>query len=315
VRATYRSTIGRLLSGVACISMALILCFLKVSLSSFQKVVTIAPVSALPTLQLPAVAGPDMRALITAIPYADSRTVYDILPGVRYQRTIEQGLGNCSNLAFGLAYWLNGHDHDYQVVHFIPPESFVLGQGHTVLNMPFVLDGAAQLGLVDLLEGGIPLMHGQPVTLAQLQRRPLHEVSVLPLNPRMDAGSDYYGDFLSDAVIGVVPAASVQRYFRFIEAVYVPLGNRKLERILFGGLAVLVGQFPETLVLRNEYERLYVAHPLLFTTAPLLLWLMRLLPFLLVLWLLLKRSSPGPTALAQSDNTDAVHDQPATRHS
>ena len=199
----------------------------------------------------------DIEAILRPIPYSDSRMVYEVAPNEKYIQTIEQGHGNCSNLAFGLAYALSEQGHDYQIVHLMPINGFLNGIGHTVLHMPFRLTDERHYGIVDVLEGGLPQTRSGFVHLDTLRNGSLSEASIFSLNQRKDNESPYYDSFLDTAIVGVIYAQDVEQYFDFLESVYVPLGNKKLEKIFYDGLSLVCGTYPPNYVLKTDQDILY----------------------------------------------------------
>jgi len=199
----------------------------------------------------------DIEAILQPIPYSDSRMVYEVAPNEKYIQTIEHGHGNCSNLAFGLAYALSKQGHDYQIVHLMPINGFLNGIGHTVLHMPFRLTDEKHYGIVDVLEGGLPQTRSGFMHLDTLRKGSLSEASILSLNQRKDNESPYYDSFLDTAIVGVIYAQDVERYFDFLESVYVPLGNKRLEKIFYDGLSLICGTYPPNYVLKTDQEILY----------------------------------------------------------
>lgn len=268
--------------GMLLAALILTAIFWKISMIAFQKTAMITPVVEMPAgaFMPPAQANRsalDVKALISAIPYENGTAIFDILPRDRFHKTIEMGYGNCSNLSFGVAYWLLLQRYPFQIVHLIPYDSFLSGKGHTLLNMPYQFDGAEQTGLVDVMEGGLPRVAGHYLDLSALQKKYLGDVAIAPLNPRKDRDSEYYGEFLNNAAVGIVNQEEIAQYFAFINRVYFSLGSKRLERVFFSGIAMVFGQYPRTYVTREEYLRLFGDKIYLPWMAQLLLWLSRML--------------------------------------
>jgi hypothetical protein len=215
---------------------------------AFQKANSIVPVQAVEPLRSDK--SLDVATRLATIPYRSGGDgqVWTVEPRARYRETILAGRGNCSNLAFGFAYELRGRGLDYQVIHLFP-EDFLAGSGHTVVRTRYRYERIDQVGVVDLLEGGLPASAGRPLDVEDLTHGPVPSFSVVALNAEHDQRSVYYGAFLRDARVGFISARDMGAYFRFIEAVYVPLGSRQLEKYLYDGLAVLAGAYPKIQVL------------------------------------------------------------------
>lgn len=261
--------------------------FIHISPIAFQKSLSLEPLAraGISPLQLDAEV-PDVRSLLQDIPYDPSPNIFfDVEPRQRYERAIHEGLGNCANLVMGLAYLLRERGYTYQVVHLMPYDGFLKGRGHTVLNMPYRLDGAVHTGIVDIFEGGLPRFGEQFVDLQRLRDKHMENVHIMPLNARKDSDSEYYGNFLDEAAVGIVSSQQIHDYYDFLQAVYVPLGSRKLERNLFVGVALVLGKFPYTYVDADEYRKLFTGNEWTRAAAYVLLWILRGMPLLGVLFL------------------------------
>lgn len=273
------------------VTLLLLAYFVHVSPIAFQKAAMLVPVRAqmLESIGLDSQDGspsiPDVRKLIEPIPYREAKAIFEVLPSDRYRKTIEQGYGNCSNLTMGMAVYLLGNHYNFRVVHFLPYADFLTGNGHTLLDMPYTLDGITHRGLVDMMEGGIPVSKNAYIDFATLQKKHLVEPSIFPLNKLKDDSSPYYGSFLDSAAVGIAPRSEISGYFSFLEAIYVPLGNKRLERIIYSGIGVVLNFFPHTYVSREEYARLFADKQGVLWMAKTLLWLLRILPLLIVLLL------------------------------
>ena len=293
VSVKYRRTIRDVFLGALFLAAVLTAYFLSISIIAFQKAAMIVPADAAASDMSASRSvdsyrsGPDVRKLLEPIPYQSSKAIFDILPLDRFRKTVQMGYGNCSNLVFGMSFLLLQRDYAFQVVHFIPYDGFLIGTGHTVLDMPYVLDGVAREGLVDVLEGGLPRENDTFIDLPMLQQKHLSHPSIMPLNGRKDDESSYYGDFLNNAAIGVVPREEIARYYAFIDRIYIPLGSKRLERVIYSGAAIVFGRYPHTYVSREDYARLFAGKSsLLLWAAQLLIWLLRLMPLLILLLLL-----------------------------
>lgn len=288
----YRRTIRNVFLGALALKALLMSYILSISLIAFQKAATIAPVD---VIRIDALASnsigshrssPDIRKLLEPIPYQSSKAVFDILPRDRFRKTIQMGYGNCSNLVFGMTFLLLQGNYDFRIVHLMPFDGFLIGAGHTLLDMPYTLDGVARAGMVDVLEGGLPQANNRFIDLPMLREKHLNEPSIVPLNGRKDENTIYYGDFLNNAAVGIVTREEVARYFDFIDRIYIPLGSKRLERVVYSGAAIVFGRYPHTYVSREDYVRLFAGKlPVLWATQ-ILIWLLRLMPLLALLLLI-----------------------------
>lgn len=244
---------------------------------AFQKLNTVVPVEGFEPLH----ASPqpvDIAGIIESAPFVPG-TAVTADPARKYRLTIEQGTGNCSERAFGLAWKLRQSGVDLQIVHLLPHAGFVRGEGHTVIRIPYAMDGSERVGVVDLLEGGLPTDHGEPLDIDELSHGAIDDASIRSLTPLQDDESSYYGEFLDRVSIGFIPAREIDPYFEFIERVYVPLGNDRLEKYVYDGLALLVGVLPETHV--PEYQILVEDHTTELWLHRSALWIMRSLIFVI----------------------------------
>lgn len=191
----------------------------------------------------------DVAEFIGSIPYRSSvRMVYAVDPFVKYQRSIIQGEGNCSNMIFGAAYYLDSQGIEYQIIYWLPRRKFLKGDGHAVLRLPYRLEDKVQVGIVDLFEGGLPRREFQYLDVHDLAGWRLTGITIESLSPRKDTASPFYGSYLRDASFGFTPSSEVRRYFRFIQAVYVPLRSEMVEKYVFDALAVIAGIHPRIYV-------------------------------------------------------------------
>jgi len=210
----------------------------------FQKLNTLRPAPGIPALR--ASEPVDVEALMRPVPL-HGRPVRNVHPETRWRRTLVEGGGNCSQISFGLAYHLSRIGVDYQIIHMLTSEGLALGQGHTVVRLRYRLDGATGVGLLDASFG--VMLHGAKGVLdvEDVENAPVPGWDELALN---DAARfpDYDDDFLTEAVIGYVPKADVDRYYAFLDRVYRPLGSDIFEKYVFDGMALVFGVLPRVWV-------------------------------------------------------------------
>lgn len=192
----------------------------------------------------------DVEPLVRAIPDRGEAgaqvTIYDVLPERKHRRTVIEGWGNCSNQVFGMAFALRQQGADYEIVHFLPRESYLGGDGHTVIRTRFPLDGRAVVGLVDVVGRAIPLSDGRPLDVTDLGRGEIAGLVFRAIGSHDPRWERFYaGGFQSGVLVGRIPARGVDRYFRFLEASYVDLGlPPRLEKVIWDGAAVVLGFYP-----------------------------------------------------------------------
>ncbi|MFC1699621.1 hypothetical protein ACFL1I_06680 [Candidatus Omnitrophota bacterium] len=220
---------------------------------AFQKSNAISEQAKAPKLTACA-GGLDVQAFISSIPYRYGRqTIYQVEPAAKYKETIIEGRGNCSNLVFASAYFLTQTDTDFQIIHFLPRTQkggFLKGAGHTVLRTRYLFNGEERVGIVDVSSAGLPYSADKFLDLADLESGEIANFSMLNLNPAMkhNRSSYYFGPLLSDSEIGWIPAGELRRYLDFIHAIYIPLGNVKIEKYIYDGLALISGFYPKIYV-------------------------------------------------------------------
>lgn len=225
--------------------------------------------------------------VIGAIPYSGSDMLALVLPSQLYEATILNGEGNCANKCRGLSYYLEQRNMRFQRVELLPTENYLRGSGHVLIRTKYFFRGEERVGIVDMLEGGLLAKSEVPIDLEQLRTASPFTIDIVPLNKRCDRQSDYYGTFLETAVIAVADSRDIERYFRWVETVYVSTGNPKLERFLCNASAIVLGRFPRLHVSPADLDRLIapnfgiylIAQAMTFATRALLV----LLPTLVVL--------------------------------
>lgn len=239
----------------------------------------------------------DVAALIGSIPYAaESEMVWEVNPEKKFERTIGEGEGNCSNLIFGLAYYLDRHGIDYHIVHLMQPDIFLDGHGHTVVRVNYQYRGETRIGIVDVADGGLPMRDSRFLDLPDLEQGSLPGVSMESLNSHREPNLKFYRESLDEIVVGLIPAEELDHYFAFIERIYLPLGSEPLEKFLYDGLAVLFGAYPTIYV--EEIGRAKAGNELRWVFHRGALWMFRsaavVLP--LIAWSELRRRRPRSAA-------------------
>lgn len=263
------------LLGACVVSAVLLALFISISPIAFQRASAIisAPEPVIDwSAESPVL---DIRRVIGAIPYRSSETIYEVLPQRLYERSILGGRGNCANKVRGLTVHLARAGIPFQRIDIAPTDGFLFGKGHVLLRTKYELDGEVRVGIIDVLEGSLLSIGGELVDLPRFRTAKPFTIDMVPLNVRADRTSDYYGTFLQESVIATTPPGDTRRYFAFIEAVYVPLGSPRFERIFYNGLAVLAGVFPRLCVSETDYGRLFGDKMYIVHSAAVLRWSLR----------------------------------------
>ena len=229
----------------------------------------------------------DAPRVIGAIPYSGNATLAYVLPSELYEATLLNGLGNCANKSRGLSYYLEQRGLPFQRIELLSAEAYLRGSGHVLIRTKYTHAGETRVGLVDMLEGGLPAKGVRPIDLDELKTSEPFTISILPLNNRCDRHSDYYGTFLDSVVFATSQSDEIRRYFRWVERIYVPLGSPVLERFVCNASAIVLGWFPGLFVSQADYDRLVGPNKQILLIAQTMTWATRgllvLLPTLVAL--------------------------------
>ncbi len=192
---------------------------------------------------------------IKSIPYlANSKMVYEINPKEKLKKTIIEGDGNCSNLSFGSSIYSLYNKKKSVPIKLFTNEGFLKGSGHTVQ-----LIGLKNKNIiVDYLEGGIPFKCGKHFDLKGLYDRGECELGFKVISPIKDKENFYFTEEkLNEYFIGIHSQLEVDRYHKFIERIYFPLFNKKLEKIFFDSISLVSGFYPKAYVQGVQWEQLF----------------------------------------------------------
>ena len=227
----------------------------------------------------------DIASIVRAIPDrgvdGTNDTVYAAHPAMRYQRSVVEGFGNCSNLVKGLSWELLRDGHAFEIVYVLPVDAFLAGQGHTVLRANLALPEGPRVGLVDVAAAAVPRVAARVLDVEDISKA-LPAVYLDPLRPESEDWRNFYTpEYLGDAVIGRTSSAETARWFRFLDAIYIDLGlPEKLEKILYSGIGSVLGVQPPIHV--DDLAVLRSRHPYQFAEMEAALWGMRVAPLVLL---------------------------------
>jgi hypothetical protein len=222
-----------------------------------------------------------------------------------------------------MTYFLDRAGIPFQRIDFFPFDGFLYGKGHTIIRTKYEHEGDVRVGVIDVLEGSLLTLDGQPIDLPELRLAKPFTMDFLPLSRRSDGESDYYGTFLDKSVIAVTDPIDTKRYLAFIESVYFPIGSARASRVIFNGLAVFAGVFPRQRVSQADYERLFGDNMGVVHAATALRWSVRasavLLPMSILLhgigrWRRRREVDAGPMAdasVARLARIDAASIEPS----
>jgi len=230
----------------------------------------------------------NVEHFISSIPYNSTETTFSVLPKDRFEESIINGNGNCSNLIFGAAYYFLENQMDFYAIHLLPLDNFLDGYGHTVLYMNFRLnDSDIQEGIVDIFEASIPTVQGLPIDIDELitSRGNIELYTINSLN--RERFNYFRQSYLEDKVLGSVNSEEIQRYFNFLENIYISLGNEELEKLVYDSLAIIFGYFPNTIVTKTDFNQLFHGKWLIVTLAYGWLWSIRIVLLITISYMII----------------------------
>ena len=221
------------------------------------------------------------ESVIGAIPYSGSDGLALVLPSQLYEATLLNGYGNCANKCRGMSYYLEQRNMRFQRVELLPVGDYLRGYGHVLIRAKHAVGSDVRVGMIDMLEGGFLAKDGASIDLDDLRAASPFTISIVPLNARCDRQSDYYGSFLETVAFAVADSEAIRRYFRWVEMIYVPIGNAKVERFFCNASAIVLGRFPPLHVSQADYDRLIAPNMGVYLMAQGMTWATRILLVLL----------------------------------
>lgn len=231
-----------------------------------------------------------LEKLVANIPFVpQSRDVFTVSYEDKFRRTIEEGDGNCSNHVTAISWYIlrKLHTKSFNIVHFLPRESFINGFGHTVVDFD---------GIYDVFEGGVWINEsGRKVSLQDvLDVNPqvgMKQLVMRGLNSKKEnKNKTYVNDLIGMNLIGITPAESFQEYLEFIDRIYIPISNKQLEKYFYDAVALFFSKLPKVYTVAKPGD-IYGKYDVAITLAKLWLFIVRLLPFLVGLLFLWKMHS------------------------
>ena len=174
--------------------------------------------------------------LLSSIPYQTSKMVYEVNPKDKYNLTIINEYGNCSNLTYDAIYKLLKDSISFYIVHYYPFEGWKRGNGHTIMILK--IDGEDKI--VDYLEGGIISNLNKENIFSPNQP----DLKFQFLNNRKDSINPYFSNVFNYP-IGFIEDNKISDYYNFLNIVYINLGNSKVEIHIYSSLALLTGFYPK----------------------------------------------------------------------
>ena len=166
----------------------------------------------------------------------------------KYKNSIINGFGNCSNYSQSLIYELSNLKQKGFVFYLLYKDlSFLNGSGHAAVQIKYNNENI----IIDINEAGIPLNNKKYLSIKDLPSIASENLNQLKLNKVSDQFNQYFNkEIISQVEIGKIKQKELEDYFRFIENIYVALGNsnKKIEKIFYDSIALLFGFFPSTYV-------------------------------------------------------------------
>lgn len=209
--------------------------------------------------------------LISEIPYNREIANWEVHPKKKYESSIVNGFGNCSNYSQSLIYELSNLKQKGFIFYLLNKDlSFLNGTGHAAVQINHKNENI----IIDINEAGIPLNNEKYLSVDNLKSITSQNLNQIKLNVVSDEFNQYFNEeVISKVEFGKLKQEEIEKYFRFIETIYIPLGNSKFEKIIYDSIAIFYGYFPNTYVskeffifFKNEifFENL-IAHILFIT--------------------------------------------------
>jgi hypothetical protein len=201
----------------------------------------------------------------------------------KFRRSVVEGDGNCSNHVGSVSWYLLTEldVDDFAIVHFLPKQLLIEGFGHSVLYAG---------GIYDIFEGGVWVnFDGSILTLRDIDSsspsdRQNFEMKILN-SYRENKTKNYVAEILDSNFIGVTPAKSYSEYITFIDSIYVPFRNKKVEKYFYDGIALFFGKLPVVYV-EADLEELVGHYIIPIKLAKIWILCVRVMMILLLFWFL-----------------------------
>jgi hypothetical protein len=225
----------------------------------------------------------DPASLLGDIPYDEyAESPWLIEPDRRLELVFERGLGNCAYLSRGLARRLQLDGIPYNVIWLMDRNDTRSGSGHTVVECPVRVDSVEGNGIIDMLEGGVPVStDGNLVTRAELLTHAAIEgLRIRSFNERKDDESAYYGPWMSSTVLGITTSEELNRYFNLLKVFYVDFGYSRIEKLIYNLGAITLGLFPTVYITPDELRRFDGFFQFEIAMARVMIWCVRALIFM-----------------------------------
>ena len=129
--------------------------------------------------------------------------------------------------------------------------SFLNGNGHSAVQIKYNNENI----IIDINEAGIPLNNEKYLSIDNLKSITSQNLKQIKLNIVSDEFNQYFNkEIISKVEFGKSKQTDLEKYYRFIEFIYIPLGNSKFEKIFYDSIAIFYGYFPNTYVSREFYD-------------------------------------------------------------
>lgn len=200
----------------------------------------------------------------------------------KYQLSVSSGEGNCANFVSAISWRLLKKEEvtDFNIVHFLPRESFLRGLGHSVIDYH---------GIYDVFEGGAWTKRGGERVILDDFILSKNEVDLFRLTPLGSYISNQSQSYVSDMVeknfVGVTSSQAFLRYLDFIEKIYTPFGNERTEKFIFDFISLYFGVLPKVFTV-TDLRQLTGDFYIPFLMAKFWIVLIRIMPILMIAFLL-----------------------------
>ncbi|MHA8104522.1 hypothetical protein [Aquirufa nivalisilvae] len=181
-----------------------------------------------------------------------------------HEKSFLNGQGDCSTQSSGLGVYLKNKGEDYSIIHFLPLEGLLEGNGHTIV----LLQSKKSSILIDPIGKSAPTLHEKFINLNMLNNLSQKEFNQISFYKFNDFGFNiekYYGDKFPK-VIGVVPSNEYDKFYKmtaFFVKIY-PFEETLYTKKIFKGFTALFFALPKIYVDKSGFKNLEISYPHLY---------------------------------------------------
>lgn len=212
----------------------------------------------------------------------------------RYNTTIAEGFGNCSQRSWGYAVRLIDLKQDVFVIDLLNPVNWKFGGGHTILlvtEKPKKWHAGVHSLLLDADEGGILFDGDRPAGFEIVSNKKLSGLMLV------DDDGGYLQPFesgvgLSSHSVAVIDSKNIKSYLDFVKSACISFSNPGFEKFVCDGLALFFGKLPVRQMTESDALNLFRGNVgVMRYIAISFVWASRALFFLILLWVIILFSS------------------------